>query len=362
MPIQCEGSTIVTSDWDNLRAPPVLENPDCYKLSEMTPGNWPAFGIVCAGQIYAIFENDNTKDIYVDLEGQMWPYGIIINGGRNAILTNGGFDLQVQPGCDVGDLPNLPIAVHPNLNIHPRSPAGGMIFMAQWGTSWIEGIHGKANGIECDCIVSRNGFGGQTAAQALQTRDFYVINSRFEGWENQGATSNPNIGDGIHGDLFQNQGTTDPLRNLVFENVVGLTSGEGIVNTSFPPTDQVSLRNLYYDFDPTYIADDYLDGIQQGVMLASNSLNVPQVDNVCYRNGAGGPLAIQDTSGVNPAGTYYVDPADANGNNLLALNGLQRIPGSSTSGIAPPVPSCDFAPANRVGVNYESPFTYSYCP
>ena len=360
-----QGSAPVKLDWINLESPPVLENPKCYKLSELTPANYPAFGIVCAGKVYGISEPDNTQDLYIDLEGQMWPYPLVVLGGRNAIITNGGFDLEVQTGCDVGELPNLPIANHPNSNIHPRCPAGGILFMSQWNVSWVEGLHFKANGIECDCIVSRNGAAGnspvQTPQQALQTREFYVINTRAEGWENQGATASPNIGDGIHGDLFQNQGTIDPLKNLVFENVTALTSGEGIVNTSFPPSDQVKLRNFYYDFDPVYIADDYLDGIQQGVMLASNSLNVPIVENVHYRNGAGGPLAIQDTSGVNPAGTYYVDPADANGNNLLALNGLERIAGSSVNGEPSPFAVCDYAPEILTGVNYKTPFNYQYC-
>ncbi len=363
--MQCPIALQSNRIWVNRETPPVLDNPDCYKISDLQPATWPAFGIVCSGMVYAIFEPDNTKDIYIDLEGQMLPYGIIVNGGRNAILTNGGFDLEVQPGCDVGQLPNLPLPNHPNSNIHPRMPAGGAIIMAQWGTTWIEGIHGLANGIEMDWIISRNGWHpttSQTAAQALQSHDFHIINSRFEGWENQGATANPNIGDGIHGDLFQNQGTSDPLRLLSVENVTGLTSGEGITNSSFPPTGEVRINNYYYDYSAPYIADDYLDGTQQGVALATNSPNI-DITAMKYRNGAGGPLAIQDNSGVNgPAGSiYYVDPADANGTNLLALQGLERIPGSATSGEPSPVAACDAAPAALVGPAYQSPFGYSYC-
>jgi hypothetical protein len=154
----------------------------------------------------------------------------------------------------VGELANLPIDKHPNSNIHPRVPGVIAVRLQQSETSFLEGLHIDVRGHEADCIVSRNP-DEMTDAEARNGRDVIIQNTYCSGVEGLGRSK---IGDGVHGDLFQNQGK-DIMRRLVFENVSMRSSQEGIVlhgSGSKRGAKTLVVRRYDYTWDPRYVGDD----------------------------------------------------------------------------------------------------------
>ena len=243
-----------SSDWNVTEGLPSLSNPTVINLSSRSTSSYPAVGISCAGQIYSVRLGDN-EDAVVHMSGsQPLRYPVHVTGGRNVRIVGLHFDLATQSGCGIGRLPNLPVAQHPNANIHPRIPGGIALRLQQSGTSFVEGLHIDVKGHEADCIVSRNPDSMSDAA-AQSRRDVVIQNTYCSGVE---GLPNTDIGDGVHGDLFQNQGG-DILRRLVFENVSMRTSQEGIVlhgNGSFSGTKSLVIRRYDYTWDPRYVGDD----------------------------------------------------------------------------------------------------------
>ena len=264
-------ATITVADdwsWNVTERPPLLENPVIVDVSHVKPehtAGWrrhlrpdpPQNPILCHGLFYKVQLNDGVDGIVHMSGNDALRYPVHVTGGRNVRIVGLHFELVTQPGCDIGELPNLPVEEHPNANIHPRFPGALAIRVQQSGVTFLEGLHIDVQGHEADCIVSRNP-DPMTDAQARNQRDVIVQNTYCSGVEGHGESD---IGDGIHGDFFQNQGR-DPLRRLIFENVSMRTSQEGIVlhgGTSGRGTQSLVVRRYDYTWDPRFVGDDAYD-------------------------------------------------------------------------------------------------------
>ena len=202
------------------------------------------------------FEDDEDGIVYMSGTEPL-RYPIHVTGGRNVRIVGLHFELETQRGCGVGELPNLPVDKHPNANIHPRIPWAIAVRVEQSNVTFMEGLHIDVRGHEADCIVVRNP-DPMTDAEAKAQRDIIIQNTWCSGVEGLGKSD---IGDGIHGDLFQNQGK-DIMRRLVFENVSMRTSQEGIVlhgSGSSAGTRELIVRRYDYSWDPRYVGDDDYD-------------------------------------------------------------------------------------------------------
>jgi hypothetical protein len=250
--------------WDVVEKPPTLSNPkliDASELHAIHSAGWKRFftrratdKLLCDGRIYKIILDDDVDAIVYMSGDQPLVYPMHVTGGQNVRIVGLQFELETQQGCDVGELPNLPVKKHPNANIHPRIPGAIALRVEQHRTTFMEGLHIDVRGHEADCIVSRNP-DDMTDAIAQQQRDVIVQNTWCSGVEGLGKSK---IGDGVHGDLFQNQGR-DIMRRLVFENVSMRTSQEGIVlhgKGRLPGALSLVMRRYDYTWDSRYVGDD----------------------------------------------------------------------------------------------------------
>jgi hypothetical protein len=255
-----------------------------------------------------------------------------VTGGRNVRVVGLQFQLETQPGCGIGELPNRPAKAFPNANIHPRVPGAIALRLQQSGTSFVEGLYIDVMGHEADCIVSRNP-DSMSGAQAQKQRDVIIQNTVCKGVEGLGKTK---IGEGVHGDLFQNQGR-DVVRRLVFENVSHRTSQEGIVvhgGGGLSGTKSLTVRRYDYSWDPRFVGDDNYETF--GLALAGRPGNNWTLEDV------------------------RIDDYRAKGN-YVKING-QRFGDSPSSNVKahPGIrsglpPEGAFALPSRTGLNYSSP-------
>jgi len=331
--------------WNVNEVPPALINPTIVDASKLLPDNsagWRTLwgfrkstdNINCDGRIYNIDLN-NEEDAVVYMSGdKALEYPLHITGGRNVRVMGLQIELETQPRCGIGELPNEPIAKHPNANIHPRVPGAIALRLQQSGTTFVEGLNIDVRGHEADCIVIRNP-DDLSDAQAQKQRDVVIQNTYCSGVEGLGASA---IGEGVHGDFFQNQGS-DIMRRLVFENVSQRTSQEGIVIhgnalESLSGTKTLILRRFDYSWDPRYVGDDNLEGF--GLAFAGWPGTDWTLENIRiddYRDG-GDYLIIRDQRyGESPSSNVQSHPEIQSG---LPPNGA-------------------FAPPERTGVNYVSP-------
>jgi hypothetical protein len=259
-----------------------------------------------------------------------------VTGGRNVRVSGLQFELVTQPGCGIGELPNNPIAEHPNASIHPRVPGAIALRLQQWGTSFVEGLNIDVRGHEADCIVIRNP-DALSNAQAQKQRDVVIQNTNCSGVE---GLEDPVIGGGIHGDFFQNQGY-DVMRRLVFENVSQRTSQEGIVLHGGTPEEAISgtevliIRRFDYSWDPRYVGDDSHDGsfgvAFDGWPSTNWTLENIRIDD--YRDGGDYIRIRGQRYGNSPASNVQPHPEIRSG-----------LP-----------PEGSFAPKIKTGINYVSP-------
>ena len=246
-------------DWDVIEKPPALINARSIDVAKISPTYLPASGINCGGYIRKIALSDKEDAIVYMSGSEPLHYPLRITGGRNVRVVGLQIELATQAGCGIGELPNNPIAEHPNANIHPRIPGAIALRLQQSGTSFVEGLNIDIRGHQADCIVVRNP-DTMSNYQAQKQRDVVVQNTVCRGIEGMGRTD---IGDGIHGDLFQNQGE-DVMHRLVFENVSARTSQEGITlhgsaRESLSATAILLIRRFDYSWDPRYVGDDNYD-------------------------------------------------------------------------------------------------------
>ncbi len=289
--------------------------------------------LLCDGRLYRIILDDD-EDAVVYMSGDKpLPYPMHVSGGRNVRIVGLHFEIETQPGCGIGELPNKPVSRYPNANIHPRFPGAIGIRVQQSGTTFIEGLHIDLKGHEADCIVARNP-DSMTDAMARQQRDVIIQNTYCSGVEGLGRS---NIGDGVHGDLFQNQGK-DIMRRLVFENVSMRTSQEGIVlhgSDNQRGAKTLILRRFDYTWDPRYAEDDAHEHF--GLALSGRSdedgwsLESVFIDD--YRDGSDYVVINDNRYGNSPSGQVRPHDGIASG--------------------APPGGA--FAPPERTGIHYVSP-------
>jgi len=330
--------------WDTVEQPPPLVNPTILDISKISPfhtAGWKRFfrpgadgdKLLCDGRIYSVLlEDDEDAVVYMSGKNAL-QYPLHLTGGRNVHIVGLHFELETQSGCDVGELANLPIEKHPNANIHPRVPGAIAVRLQQSGTSFLEGLHIDVRGHEADCIVSRNP-DEMTDAEARSKRDVIVQNTYCSGVEGLGRSK---IGDGVHGDLFQNQGK-DIMRRLVFENVSMRSSQEGIVlhgSGSKRGAKTLLVRRYDYTWDPRYVGDDDYEhfGLAFDGYADKNGWELADIRIDDYRDGF-------DYLIVNGQ-RYGNAPSDKVQSHAAISSGLP--------------PDGGFAPADKTGLHYVTP-------
>jgi hypothetical protein len=207
--------------------------------------------------------------------------------------------------------------------------------LQQAAVTFVEGVYLDVRGHETDCFVSRNR-ADVTGAVAKAQRDFIVQNTYCAGIEGLGPSK---VGDGVHGDLWQNQGnrSSENVRRLVFENVSALSSMEGIVllgsANGMRGAAELVLRRFSYAWDPRYVGDDEYE--QFGLAFVGNAEEVT-IEDVwidAYRDGGDYILLGDRRYGASSASSVEPHPEIRSG-----------VP-----------PGGGFALPQRTGVNYVSP-------
>ena len=326
------------SDWVNTIQPPELKNPVIIEISRNSKlssiGDYDRVG--CQGDIYR-FTLSADQDALVTMSADMQAieYPVWIVGGRNVHLRGLEMRTKVQAGCDVGEANQIGNNIP---NIHPRLVGNKAFQLEQAGTTFLEGIDIDLMGQEADCFVSRNQ-DSMSASQIKAQRNFHIVNSRCIGIEglNQSA-----IGDGIHGDFFQNQGEDD-IGSLILENVTYRSSSNGITMHRWHDTTprQFSLINVDYGWDLRYSADSRFE--HQGLPFTAHA------DDFVFTN-----VWFNDGRGLN----YGI----LNGQRLGAFSnsggGIRKVDGVN-AGVPP---AGEFAPANRTGLEYGSATQQAQAP
>ncbi len=341
------------SAWDNTLKPPMLENPQCFIGADSLPvvTKRAENDAACEGKMYAIV-SEPDEDVFVDLQGETLTIPLVTMGGRNVIVMNGTIDLEVQPGCDVGDLEYWPKSPSLGKNIMPRPPSSRMLGFGNYQTSWVEGMLFLANGHQTDVIVANSGNGfAQTAEDSLLRREHVVVNSRAEGWEGTKEY--------LHGDFIQSQKRIE--KALRIENVTALSAHQWITFGS----NEVWVRNYYADVDPVYGYDNPESDIGPGLVNYMTGVNtnapIEHYENIHFRQPNGG---VYGTGNFGPNPNRF-DPRAPEGHDPNAVPDMELhwYAGNAADyqGNPPPIAEADFAPRSRVGSGYESPFTYEYC-
>ncbi len=317
-----------TGGWSITTTPPRLSNPTNIELSANTDlAVLDAWSVHCAGYYHRI-DLDQNEDAIISFDGgQALRHPVWIVGGRNVRVVGLEMALETQEGCDVGELPNIGSTAR---SIHPRLPGGMAVRLENWGTSFVEGVDIDLLGHEADCFVVRNP-PSLDNAEARTTRHVVLQNTNCRGIEGLGRSS---IGDGIHGDLLQNQGH-DVISSLVIENVTVRTSMEGLVLhewNGYPGARSLKIRRFDYAADSRYDNDDQFE--QWGAPFAA------WADN----------WSLEEVYASTDAKLTYGFVNDErwgerNFGNVRQHNGI-------TEG-APPAGA--FAPPSRVGRGYVSP-------
>lgn len=314
--------------WDVTTSPPALSNPTRIELSAQSPTRTlVSWGILCSGSYYRI-DLDPNEDAIITMSGdQPLRYPVWVMGGRNVQLVGLEMDMTVQPGCGAGELPNTGSNAR---SIHPRLPGAMAVRLQNYGTAFVEGLDIDLAGHESDCFVFRNP-SEMSNEVASHQRNLVIQNTSCTGIEGLGASS---IGDGVHGDLLQNQGD-DVMNSLTIENVTVRSSMEGLVlhrAGSYSGARSLLIRRLDYAVDERFANDDAFEQLGLAFDAFADQWSLDQV--------------------------YINDP---NGNDYGFVN-RQRYGAFATSllihheGILHGPPSGGaFAPADRVGLGYQSP-------
>jgi hypothetical protein len=314
--------------WDVKYTPPSMSGPREIEIPrDLTPVQWPAYSVLCSGKIYQIKLNDD-EDAIIRFKGSApLRYPLWVDGGRNVRLIGLHMDLEVQPGCGVGELPNI----GGGPNVHPRVPGGIALRLEQWRTSFVEGAYLDLKGTESDCFVIRNP-DSMSASVARSQRDIVIQNSACHGISGLGLSD---IGDGIHGDILQNQGD-DVMRRVIVENLTARSASEGIVlheNQGYAGAVEFVLRRFDYSFDSRYTAKTKYDG-PWGLALHGFAENF-QFEEIWLKDYRGADYVIMNNQ------RYGVSTSSS----VLPHAGIR-------SGLPP---TGAFAPAERIGANYLSP-------
>lgn len=324
--------------WTVTAVPPVMDKPRRLRIpQDLKLAPMPAWSVLCAGQAYWV-QLPPTEDAILEFRGERpVTHPIWIVGGRHVRVIGLQMELEVQPGCEPGKLPNDD-GPEGATNVHPRIPGAMALRLEQAGVSFVEGAFIDIGNAEADCFVIRNA-DGVDAATARRQRDVVIQNSACHGIGGLGASAG--IGDGFHGDLIQNQGT-DVMRSLIVENVSTRSASEGIVlhrHGEFNGAIDFVLRRFDYTFDDRYVGLGRYNG-PWGISFVAWADRY-QFDEVWiedYRDGGNYGLMNPDT----PREQRYGDSPSAD---------VKRHPG--IRGGRPP--QGPFAPIGRIGRHYASP-------
>ncbi len=314
--------------------PPALNNPLIIEISDsFATKAIPDFDRVgCEGLIHEI-RVPSGRDVKVVMADGSGPlrYPLWVTGGNNAHLVGIEMRPVIQAGCDIGEGTQTRSSF---ANIHPRIPGNKAFRLQQSGRTFVEGVDIDLMGAEADCFVSRNAT-NQTVASARATRHISFVNTRCVGIEGLDDTPfvgrDSFIGDGIHGDFFQNQGS-DSISSFTAENVTIASSSNGVTlhewNGVHP---DLRLKNFEYAVDPRYYGDDSYES-SQGLPVAG-----------------GGAYSFENVYLDEPRGLNYL---------LLHGNPRRRLgpAAQAVPGISAGTPPATFAPASRTGLQYISPF------
>lgn len=323
------------SDWDNKVMPPELVNPIEIVLSADYPtvhvDDFDRVG--CEGLIHRL-NLPYDQDVLVTMApgSAALKYPVFIYGGKNLILRGMEMRPVVQAGCDIGEAHQMRDTA--NKNIHPRLPGGKLFRLEQSGTTFVEGVDIDLKGLEADCFVLRNP-SSMSISQALTDRHMIFVNTRCTGIE--GLDDSP-VGDGIHGDFFQNQGK-DSFGSFIIENVSFRTSSNGITlhawNGQANTPRLFSLRNMDYGWDLRYDDDDKyeISGLAYSahgktVKFENVYLNHPKNGNYGFINGE------------------RVGAIDRNNGYIKKVDGVYE--GTPPGG--------DYAREDETGIEYVSPY------
>ncbi len=334
--------------WSNTIKPPNLSNPQIIRISQDTEPVFMAdhgrYG--CEGFIYQ-FTVDPKRDVKVVMGEGSGPlkYPVWIRGGRNAHLLGLDLDLAIQNGCGVGEATNKGLRGE---NYNPRLPGNIAIRLEQSDTTFVEGVKIEMNGMEADCFVMRHNqspgsrsSANKDLAKELQDKSkFHVVNTRCAGYDGYDSdeykTGKP---EGIHGDLFQNQGYGEVPGELFFENVTALGTSNGIVAHAWLglKVKDFMLRNVEYGHDPRYINDASPKTLGLTYSASPERYNFENV-------------WINDSRGLNYGVLWPFSDRE------VRYGAYQRGNVKRDGGIFGGSPSKSMAPSSKTGLNYESPF------
>jgi hypothetical protein len=323
-----------SSTWLTTEKPPQLTNPRLVDVSKLGTQQIVAYSLHCAGLIRQVNLGASEDALFYMTGTAPLRYPLHITGGRNVRVVGLHFDLMTQTGCGVGQLSNLPVASYPRSNIHPRLPGGVAMRMQQSGVSFVEGVFIDMRGHEADCFISRNP-AGIIGASAKAQRDFIVQNTHCAGYEGLGKSA---VGDGVHGDFWQNQGSPiENLRRVVFENVSARTSMEGIIllrsANGYSGAAELVLRRFDYTWDRRYVGDDSYEQFGLALSGYADKLTMEDVRIDDYRDGGDYFLFNDQRYGSFTGTNIQAHPAIKSGS----------------------PPEGAFALPERTGLNYVSP-------
>jgi hypothetical protein len=186
-------------------------------------------------------------------------------------------------------------------------------------------------GHEADCFVSRNPE-WMSGAQAREQRHLIFQNSTCLGNEGMGFIEG--LGDGVHGDLFQNQ--AEAVGRLVFENFTHRQSQNGVIlqkRQGYMGAREFILRRFDYSWDPRYVGDDQHERFGLASHGYADSWQFQDVYIDDYRDGGDYVFINDQRYGVSPGSQVEPHPGIHSG-----------LP-----------PQGAFALPEHTGINYSSP-------
>ncbi len=246
--------------------------------------------------VYKIEPNNTGDDLFINLVGDTTiPIPIHVKQGfRNVYMQGVGMDLVIQlsgydggssvPPVVVGNgrfqLPNKPTGTYfisaltgnsmvdthrastvgsdtysgiHGWNKDARIPGGMCVRLEHSGIAVLEGCYFECNGFQGDIVVEASN--GITPVSANNTNlKTYMFAVRAGTNENQGDDAI--YGDGIHGDLSQQQSDNiyGKPNGRWYEHVYYITSGNGIISTGGGGLEiqQLHMSNFQYEADNSY--------------------------------------------------------------------------------------------------------------
>ncbi len=366
-------NVVAVSDWDNqlIGAPPAMTNP-LIIVGKAGLEAWPAYHdplpepvpLYPAGDFYWTLGPPTIaadRDIIIDLRGETITKPIKVFNARHVWFVGGKIIATPVPGGGVGELGNTVSGqIVANKNLYPRVVGGNMIQVACSGTLRIEGVDIDCGGMNIDAVVG-NINPGQTITDAAANKRFELVNCRFSGYRGH-FKDDATWGEGLHADFFQYQSEPSSYLEILGENLVFDSGHQGLAGncTGSERPGHFELRNVLGKIDQRYIDPDN-ERRQWPIFLSANTATFA-FDEVYLphpQGWAGSTDYINDIGYQNwwasEGNTYYTDPALAGA--YTAAAGLNLYGGAiHLNTLGSPPANTDFAPADKVGIYYQSPW------